>query len=243
VGIWGCTSAPPRTVRCGSCMRVLAGFLADVRLPSPGAVAALPYAGRLDENDVRRLFGQIASAVRYCHMNNVVHRDLKVRFPRHSTRCAAVSRACCAAAQPENILLSVDKTVKVGDFGLGNTVSSSDESVTSPVGTPLYSAPEILCPRAYKVRNRVGCMCASVCGRVTHGRVLASQKGDYNGKSADIWSMGVILYTLVVGQLPFPVRWWRFTVHICVGCVGVWCAWGVCCLVCAVWCVVCVCVV
>ena len=43
--------------------------------------------------------------------------------------------------------------VKVADFGLGNTVSDSDETVTSPVGTPLFSAPEILCPHAYSVRE------------------------------------------------------------------------------------------
>jgi serine/threonine protein kinase len=35
-------------------------------------------AGRMDETEARRVFGQVAGAVRYCHMHSVVHRDLKV---------------------------------------------------------------------------------------------------------------------------------------------------------------------
>ncbi len=67
--------------------------------------------------------------------------------------------------QPENILLSGSGQVKVGDFGLGATVSS-DAAVHSPVGTPLFSAPEILMPHAYMVIIRFGLHAYLVCMHV-----------------------------------------------------------------------------
>ncbi len=39
------------------------------------------------------MFGQVADAVRYCHMHSVVHRDLKVRLTRaraHTPHCSVL---------------------------------------------------------------------------------------------------------------------------------------------------------
>lgn len=47
--------------------------------------------GRMKEAEAARVFAQIVSAVQYCHMNGVVHRDLKA----------------------ENVLLDNDMNVKV----------------------------------------------------------------------------------------------------------------------------------
>jgi serine/threonine protein kinase len=63
-------------------------------------------------------------AVLRVRRKHVVHRDLK----------------------PENILLSSSMAIKVADFGLSNTVAYGARA-RSPVGTPLYSAPEILFPQ------------------------------------------------------------------------------------------------
>lgn len=80
-----------------------------------------------DEKMARKYFNQIISAIRYCHRKHVLHRDLK----------------------PENILLSSNhETVKIADFGLSNTISYQGRPRT-PVGTPLYTAPEILFPHHY----------------------------------------------------------------------------------------------
>lgn len=36
--------------------------------------------GRMSEGSARNKFWQILSAVEYCHMKNIVHRDLKVHY-------------------------------------------------------------------------------------------------------------------------------------------------------------------
>eukprot|EP00742_Colponemidia_sp_Colp-10_P000969 GILJ01001051.1.p1 GENE.GILJ01001051.1~~GILJ01001051.1.p1 ORF type:complete len:618 (+),score=74.60 GILJ01001051.1:97-1950(+) len=108
--------------------------------------------GQLTEDDARRFFMQIVSAVAYCHSRGVIHRDLKL----------------------ENILLGENEEVKVADFGLSGFVMPGGKARTRG-GSLAYIAPEVLTGK--------------------------SQESD--PFKLDVWAMGVILYTLVVGQLPF----------------------------------------
>lgn len=81
--------------------------------------------GPLNQDDFRKAFGQIASAVLYAHQRDVVHRDIK----------------------PVNLMLNFDGTVKLMDFGLAkpiNELEPVNEVDTHIVGTPRYMAPEQL---------------------------------------------------------------------------------------------------
>jgi polo-like kinase 1 len=76
-----------------------------------------------------------------------------------------------------NIFLDSHMRVKVGDFGLATKLTHPDERKKTVCGTPNYIAPEIL-------------------------------KGKTNGHSfeVDIWSTGIIIYTLLVGKPPYEAE-------------------------------------
>ncbi|KAF5386544.1 hypothetical protein D9757_005886 [Collybiopsis confluens] len=76
-----------------------------------------------------------------------------------------------------NIFLDAKMNVKVGDFGLAALIENPGERKKTICGTPNYIAPEVLFDTA-------------------------------NGHSfeVDTWSIGVILYTLIIGRPPFQTK-------------------------------------
>lgn len=76
--------------------------------------------------------------------------------------------------KPENLLMDKDKNIKVADFGMAAWQANSNSGLLQTAcGSPHYAAPEV------------------VMGK------------EYNGRSSDIWSCGVILFALLAGRLPF----------------------------------------
>ena len=73
------------------------------------------------------------------HDKRIMHRDLK----------------------PANIFLTLDGTVKIGDFGLSRELSEHTCLAHSKVGTPLYMSPEVLRGDGYDFKSdvwSVGCL-------------------------------------------------------------------------------------
>ncbi|CAH8459002.1 unnamed protein product [Schistosoma turkestanicum] len=76
----------------------------------------------------------------------------------------------------ENILLDSEMNIKLVDFSFGTHFNSPNHLLTTWCGSPPYAAPEIFLGEPYI------------------------------GVKADIWSLGVILYVMVCGALPFDAQ-------------------------------------
>jgi len=79
--------------------------------------------------------------------------------------------------KPSNLLKAENGEVKIADLGVSNEFNGSDAFLTSTTGTPAFTSPE----------------------------ALSQQPGQppYSGKAADVWSLGVTLYCLIFGKIPF----------------------------------------
>jgi serine/threonine protein kinase len=80
--------------------------------------------GILNEQQALYYFIQLLSALKYCHDNKVIHRDVK----------------------PQNIMISTNNQLKLVAFGISRNI---EHAATTPIGTPFYMAPEIFANQSY----------------------------------------------------------------------------------------------
>ncbi|CAN3365264.1 hypothetical protein DICA1_F28898 [Diutina catenulata] len=104
-------------------------------------------------HDIKEVFGQILSALEFCHSHSVYHRDLK----------------------PENILIAEDWSIKLCDWGLATTQRLISNRAEFDVGSERYMAPEL----------------------------FDEDITEYDAAKIDLWSVGIILLTLVFHKNPF----------------------------------------
>ena len=78
--------------------------------------------------------------------------------------------------KPDNILIDEHGSIQLIDFGLSRALTKG-ELATTQCGSPQYMAPE-------------------------HFNVIQGRKG--HSYEADYWSVGIILYEMLAGTVPFP---------------------------------------
>lgn len=112
--------------------------------------------------DVRRaiaLVRQVLEGLAYAHSKGLIHRDVK----------------------PENILLTADGTVKLGDFGLGKRIQSG-QSIVHTLSID-------------------GAVAGEVAGTIDYMSPEQRGGGDVDARS-DLYATGVVLFELLTGDRP-----------------------------------------
>ncbi|XP_055678076.1 serine/threonine-protein kinase stk11 [Lutzomyia longipalpis] len=109
---------------------------------------------RLPLFQAHRYFVQLLNGLEYLHGCGVIHKDIK----------------------PGNLLLTLDHTLKISDFGVAEALETfaDDDTCTTGQGSPAFQPPEI-----------------------------ANGQESFAGFKVDIWSSGVTLYNITTGQYPF----------------------------------------
>ncbi|KAE8446167.1 hypothetical protein EG329_012392 [Mollisiaceae sp. DMI_Dod_QoI] len=138
----------------------------------------------LKDNIAQKLFAQIVYGVSYLHRKGIVHRALTV----------------------ENILLDRNRNIIIGGFGFANTFNPLDElpeeaeanlndkSYIQRLGLDLIQADGT---------RRGDLMLTSRGKTVYDAPELLIGDSPYTGRKADVWSCGVILYSMLAGCPPF----------------------------------------
>ncbi|KVH88375.1 AGC-kinase, C-terminal [Cynara cardunculus var. scolymus] len=138
--------------------------------------------GCLEEDMARVYIAELVLALEYLHSLNIIHRDLK----------------------PDNLLIGPDGHIKLSDFGLskvGLINSTEDLSGTSDIRTSIYRDDEVTTERRSSLNGEQR-QKQAVVGTPDY---LAPEilLGVGHGATADWWSVGVILFELLVGIPPF----------------------------------------
>ena len=95
------------------------------------------------EAEVMNWFVQICMSLQYIHQLGILHRDIKT----------------------SNIYLTVNNTVKLGDFGISRVLQGSEAAMTV-VGTPYYMSPEVCEGKPYSYKSdawSLGCVLYELC--------------------------------------------------------------------------------
>ncbi|KDO29269.1 AGC/AKT protein kinase [Saprolegnia parasitica CBS 223.65] len=96
---------------------------------------------------------ELVLGIHHLHQHDILYRDIK----------------------PENVMIDADGHIALVDFGLAKLHVSEFKGAKTMAGSPQYTAPELLLPKA---------------------------KRSY-GKAADWWSLGILLYEMSIGKSPF----------------------------------------
>ena len=106
----------------------------------------------------------------------------------------------------ENVFFTGRDRVVVGDFGFATQLDKTEQHLTTFCGSPPYAAPELFQVITWYLLLVVV-------------RFALFQDDHYIGPPVDIWALGILLYFLVTGTMPFKARTVASLKHAILECV------------------------
>jgi len=107
--------------------------------------------GGLQESHMALIGKKVLEGLHYLHLNNIIHRDVK----------------------SDNILMGLDGSIKITDFGYSSQLTKQANKRNSVVGTTYWMAPEVI-----------------------------TMEASYDVK-VDVWSLGIMIIELVENEPPY----------------------------------------
>lgn len=132
-------------------------------------------AGRLASKQALAIVPPICEALQFAHDRGIVHRDIK----------------------PENLLLDKEGRIKIADFGIARMLRTDDAEHSLPTDDVSTAAPSEAIKTGEEELTR-----DAVLGTPKY---MAPEQRDEPGEvdhRADIYSLGVVLYEMLTGELP-----------------------------------------
>ena len=129
-------------------------------------------AGRFTPEQALAIVPPVCAALQFAHERGIVHRDIK----------------------PENLLLDKDGRVKIADFGIAKMLGAA---ATGPGPGPVDAVATPDAPVSVAGPTQV-----SAAGTPQYMAPEQREAGGRSDHRADIYSLGVVLYELLTGELP-----------------------------------------
>lgn len=146
-------------------------------LPAPAPVAGSEESemgwDKDGEGFVRRVFSELVKAVGWLHEVGVVHRDIKLENILFTTNPFILPPTSTSSIPLHLLPPPGQPLIKLTDFGLSRFISPASPLLYTRCGSESFAAPEIIMGKPY------------------------------DGRETDAWALGVVLYGLIIGELPF----------------------------------------
>ena len=151
--------------------------------------------GKLAEKACKRYTWQMCTALAYCHSHNVCHRDIK----------------------PQNILLDKNDNVKLADFGFASVMEVEELKKGHGTSGGFMGNERLITieeerassgdvdefEMSMEITSKKMKTMSTFCGTVSYMAPEIERQDKYLGDKADVWSLGIVVYVLLNGFMPF----------------------------------------